>query len=185
VFRDLKSYQDAAESFSLPALHERFEFLRELGNLFLVRPEVLKAYITENALGRIDTTLLKPFLVQRADWSQVEKVFTDFGLPNGDGGDDTTAPGSAKGTGFRDRFGGRLSMMIKDLDLDRMRIGENMPALPSGLGGFSNRMSGIQVPVTLSSGMSAAGARMSAFAGTYSWSNGAFGNGQRTSDGPS
>ncbi|EIN11132.1 hypothetical protein PUNSTDRAFT_64692, partial [Punctularia strigosozonata HHB-11173 SS5] len=183
--KDLKSYQDVAESFALPSLHERFEFLRELGNLFLVRPEVLKQYITENALGRIDTALLKPYLVQRADWGQVEKVFSDLGFPNGEGaGEDSIAPNSAKGLGFRDRFGGRLSTMIKDLDLDRMRLGENinMPAITSGFGGLSNRMSGMQVSAGISSGM---GARMSAFAGNYSWSNGAFGAGQRTSGGSS
>ncbi|THH14390.1 hypothetical protein EW146_g5934 [Bondarzewia mesenterica] len=130
--KDLKSYQDAIGTFSIPALHERFEFIRQLGNVFLVRPEILKSYITENYLGRIDSTLLRPYLAQRSDWGQAEKGFNDTL-----GAEDVGAGAETKG--LRDRFGmGRLSMMMKDLE--GLRIGEgiqgmNMPALPSGFAG--------------------------------------------------
>lgn len=129
--KDLKSYQDTIATFAIPALHERFEFIRQLGNIFLVRPEILKSYITENYLGRIDSTLLRPYLAQRSDWGQAEKGFND-----GDAGADETG---AETKGLRDRFGmGRLSMMMKDLE--GLKIGEgiqgmNMPALPSGFSG--------------------------------------------------
>ena|ERR1700722_14801505 len=108
--RDLKSYQDTITTFNIPALQERFEFIRQLGNVFLVRPEVLKSYITENHLGRIDSALLKPYLAQRSDWAQVEKVFNDaMGIA-----DDGVA---SEGRGLRDRLGmGRLSVMMKELD---------------------------------------------------------------------
>jgi len=82
--KDLKSYQDIIASFNLPLLTERFEFLRQLGNIFLVRPEILKTYITENYLGRIDPALLRPYLAMRSDWSgQIERAWdSGIGLPS-------------------------------------------------------------------------------------------------------
>ena len=82
--RDLKSYKDIVASFNLPLLTERFEFLRQLGNVFLVRPDILKTYITENYLGRIDPALLRPYLSMRSDWSgQFERAWdSGIGLPS-------------------------------------------------------------------------------------------------------
>ena len=98
-----------------------------------MQPEVLKSYITQNYLGRIEPALLRPYLAQRSDWGHVEKGFSD------DTEDDT---GGRTGTkGLRDRFGmGRLSLMMKDLE--GLRIGDSvqmgMQALPSGFAhGFS------------------------------------------------
>jgi hypothetical protein len=100
-----------------------------------VQPEVLKSYITQNYLGRIEPALLRPYLAQRSDWGHVEKGFSDET-------EDDTGPGGRTGTkGLRDRFGmGRLSMMMKDLE--GLRIGDSvqmgMQALPSGFTqGFS------------------------------------------------
>jgi hypothetical protein len=120
----LKSYQDTISSFGIPSLHERFEFIRQLGNVFLVRPEILRSYITENYLGRIDSTLLKPYLAQRSDWGQFEKGFDD--------GAGTEEDGLMDGKGIKDRFGmGRLSTMMKDLE--GMKLGEGMGmSIPSG-----------------------------------------------------
>jgi len=125
--KDLKSYQDTIATFSIPALHERFEFIRQLGNIFLVQPEILKSYITENYLGRIEPNLLRPYLAQRSDWGYVEKRFSDDS--------EEAAGGKASTKGLRDRFGmGRLSMMMKDLE--GLRFGDSvqmgMQALPSG-----------------------------------------------------
>ena len=124
--RDLKSYQDIISSFAIPSLTERFEFIRQLGNVFLVRPDILRSYITEGYLGRIDATLLRPYLAQRSDWGQAEKGFNDSS-------EDVDAPG---GKGLKDRLGmGRLSMIMKDLEpLKDMSIRDmNMPTLPSSL----------------------------------------------------
>ena len=126
-FRDLKSYQDTIATFSIPALHERFEFIRQLGNIFLVQPEILKSYITENYLGRIEPNLLRPYLAQRSDWGHVEKRFSDDS--------EEVAGGKTNTKGLRDRFGmGRLSMMMKDLE--GLRFGDGvqmrMQALPTG-----------------------------------------------------
>lgn len=110
-------------TFSIPSLHERFEFIRQLGNVFLVRPDILRSYITEGYLGRIDATLLRPYLAQRSDWPQAEKGFNDSGT-----GEDVT-----EGKGLRDRFGmGRLSMIMKDLEI-REHMPVSMPSLPQGL----------------------------------------------------
>ncbi|KAH9939976.1 exocyst complex component Sec10 [Amylocystis lapponica] len=125
--KDLKSYQDTIGTFSIPSLHERFEFIRQLGNVFLVRPDILKSYITEGYLGRIDATLLRPYLAQRSDWGQAEKGFNDS----------TEDGGMAESKGLRDRLGmGRLSMIMKDLEpLRDMSLRDmNLPALPTSLG---------------------------------------------------
>ncbi|KAF7355497.1 Exocyst complex component protein [Mycena sanguinolenta] len=129
--KDIKSYQDTIATFGIPALHERFEFIRQLGNIFLIQPETLKSYITENYLGRVDTNLLKPYIAQRSDWGQFEKGFNDaYGEESG------------TGKGLKDRFG-RLSMIMKEVEglkLEGLKLSENitMPSIPSGFaGGFS------------------------------------------------
>jgi hypothetical protein len=62
-------------TFRIPSLSERFEFIRQLGNIFLIQPEILKSYITEGYLGRIDASLLRPYLCQRTDWVQFGSRF--------------------------------------------------------------------------------------------------------------
>ncbi len=104
---------------------ERFEFIRQLGNVFLVRPDILKSYITEGYLGRIDSSLLRPYLAQRSDWGQAEKGFNDS----------TGVEDGPEGKGLRDRFGmGRLSMIMKDLEPLRDQLPPmSMPSLPAGM----------------------------------------------------
>jgi hypothetical protein len=155
ISRDIKSYQDVVGTFKIPALRERFEFLRQLGQIFLLPPEVLKSYITENYLGRIDSSLLRPFLAQRADWgSQSEKAFND-GAP---------APPDPAGTDLRvagvgalgSRFA-RLSTMMKDLETKGFEgMGFNVPALPN-IGALHNisGISGLPSIATLSTGLPA------------------------------
>ncbi|KAI0952330.1 hypothetical protein AcV7_008177 [Taiwanofungus camphoratus] len=124
--KDIKSYQDIISTFSIPSLYERFEFIRQLGNVFLVRPDILKSYITEGYLGRIDSTLLRPYLAQRSDWGQAEKGFND-----------SSEDGAvAEGKGLRDRLGmGRLSMIMKDLEplRDMNMSGISIPSLPTSI----------------------------------------------------
>lgn len=110
---------------------ERFEFIRQLGNVFLVRPEILRSYITENYLGRIDSALLKPYLAQRSDWVQFENRFNE-GLQI----DDVAADVGNKG--LKDRFNvGRLSAMMKELE--GLKIGDGLSmSIPSSItGGFT------------------------------------------------
>ena len=64
--------------FGIPAIDERFDFVRLLGNLFFLPPDAIKAYIEDNALARVDLPLLRPYLMQRSDWGT-------FTLPGLDG----------------------------------------------------------------------------------------------------
>ncbi|KAG7449001.1 exocyst complex component Sec10 [Guyanagaster necrorhizus] len=132
--KDIKMYQDTIGSFGISALTERFEFIRQLGSVFLVRPDILKSYITENYLGRIDPTLLKPYLALRSDWGQLEKGFDDEA--------DTPAEDALTETkGLKDRFG-RLSLMMKDLEgLKLEGIRENMPTMPTSITSSFSRFS--------------------------------------------
>lgn len=122
-------YQDTISSFGIPSLTERYEFLRQLGNVFLVRPEILKSYITENYLGRIDPILLKPYISLRSDWGQFDRSFID-------GGADEEEVQVAEPKG---RFG-RLSVMMKDLEGLKLSDGIALPSMPSRnslAGGFT------------------------------------------------
>jgi len=143
--KDLKMYQDTIATFNMPALAERFEFIRQLGNVFLVRPEILKSYITENYLGRIEPGLLRPYLAQRSDWAQFERGF-DFE----DESTSSVAPGAKAagigglGSGLKDRFAagvgaGRLGAMMRDLENLRIGAGESLAlgSLPLSRGGGS------------------------------------------------
>ena len=127
--RDLKSYQDMITSFNIPILHERFEFIRQLGNIFLVRPEVLKSYITENYLGRIDPELLRPYIAQRSDWGQFEKGFDGIGVEDN----------ASETKRLKDRLGmSRLSAMMKDIEGLRLEDGI---AMANGIGSSLQRAS--------------------------------------------
>lgn len=93
LIKDLKSYQDTIAVFGISALAERFEFLRQLGNVFLVPPETLKMYTTEKYLGRIDPTLLQPYLSQRTDWAQIQSAYNSTTKAGGDTGNKLVTTG--------------------------------------------------------------------------------------------
>jgi len=76
--KDLTMYQDTIAKFNIPGLNERYEMIRELGNIFVVQPSILKSYLAESAmLGKIDGKLLKPFFLMRADYGDHGKKFWD------------------------------------------------------------------------------------------------------------
>ncbi|KZS97887.1 exocyst complex component Sec10 [Sistotremastrum niveocremeum HHB9708] len=118
--KDLKSYQDTISSFQIPSLSERFEFIRQLGNVFLLPPEALKTYINENYLARIDADLLRPYLQQRSDWSQFSKAFD---------GDENSV--MEKGGFVTTRLGAWME------NLENLRLGEGLTtSFPSSARGF-------------------------------------------------
>lgn len=91
--------------------------------------------MTEGYLGRIDSSLLKPYLALRSDWGQFEKGFDSETLPDA----------VTQGHGLRDRFT-RLSVMMKDLEnlkVDGISgisgLSMGMPGIPSGLTGTFSR----------------------------------------------
>lgn len=78
-------------------------------------------------MGRIDSTLLKPYLALRSDWGQFEKGFDEEA--------EGTPEGGADGRGLKDRFG-RLSVMMKELEgIKREGITMAMPTIPSAFAG--------------------------------------------------
>lgn len=110
--KDLASYQDVMASYSVPAINDRFDMLRQLGNSFIVQPNVLKSYLTESHLGRIDARLLRPYLAQRSDYSQFSRSLQlDDGLSAGAASDDTFTTSHAPGHGHGLFKGTRLSTM--------------------------------------------------------------------------
>ncbi|KAG8747424.1 Exocyst complex component 5 [Ceratobasidium sp. 414] len=138
--KDLKSYQDTISTYSIPALDERYEFLRQLGNIFLVPAQTLKSYVTESYLGRIDAQLLRPYLAQRSDWNEFERGY--------DGEEPAAGTAEVSGSGLRERLGvsGRLAVVVRELD--NLRTGDE------GNGGsLSQRNSGVfGLPTSMSFG---------------------------------
>lgn len=129
--RDLALYQDTISAFSLPALNDRFEMLRQLGNVFIVQPDILRSYLNEAYLARIENRLLRPFVMMRSDYGDYSRRFWDevFG-PDGVQGADGAAGqvgGSAAGQGGATggAMGGAVSALGK------------IPGL-SSLGNFSS-----------------------------------------------
>jgi hypothetical protein len=106
ISRDLASYQDTISSFSISILNDRFEMLRQLGNSFIVQPNVLKSYMTESHLGRIDARLLRPYLAQRSDYSTFSRS-----LQLEDGVDEQIVLEKSALSGFKGGAGSRLSAM--------------------------------------------------------------------------
>ncbi|GAA6011420.1 hypothetical protein JCM11491_002777 [Sporobolomyces phaffii] len=75
--KDLALYQDTISTFSLSALNDRFEMLRQLGNVFIVQPDILKSYLNESYLARIENRLLRPFVMMRSDYGDFGRRFWD------------------------------------------------------------------------------------------------------------
>lgn len=74
--KDIAKYQEAIALFKVPPLNERFEFLRQLGNVFMVKPEILKSLFEEGYLAKIDQRSILPYLQMRADYksSKIESI---------------------------------------------------------------------------------------------------------------
>ncbi|KAG8896568.1 Exocyst complex component 5 [Tulasnella sp. 403] len=135
--KDLKSYQDTIATFGMPALDERFEFIRQLGNVFLVRPEILKSYVTEDYLGRIDSRLLRPYLAQRSDWGEFR--YDDAVAVGADAAPEPVGNVVEDGEvrGLRERLGmGKIREMMKELE------GLRAHGLSSGSGAGTSQQGG-------------------------------------------
>jgi len=108
--RDLALYQDTVSSFALPTLNDRFEMLRQLGNVFIVQPDILRSYLTEAYLARIENRLLRPFVMMRSDYGDYSRRFWDDVF-----GPDAPAPGAgagdAAGPSAGERVGGAVSAL--------------------------------------------------------------------------
>ncbi|KAJ8330382.1 hypothetical protein BDV3_003129 [Batrachochytrium dendrobatidis] len=72
--KDVSKYHEVIMTFKITLLDERFDMIKELGNMFIVKPENLKSVINEGYLGRIEMQLLHPYLSLRADWAKLSKI---------------------------------------------------------------------------------------------------------------
>ncbi|PWZ02695.1 exocyst complex component Sec10 [Testicularia cyperi] len=106
--KDLAMYQDAVGTFGISALSDRFEMLRQLGNLFIVQASVLKSYMREGHLAKIDERLLRPYLLRRADYAKEVRDLDDGPFTSASASSTTaTAPNAAAATAGADGlFGG-------------------------------------------------------------------------------
>lgn len=91
----MATYQETLGRFGIPAINDRFDMLRQLGNTFIIGPNVLKSYMTEGHLGKIDARLLRPYLAQRSDYSAFSRS-----LQLDDGGGGGSALSAADGGGI-------------------------------------------------------------------------------------
>ncbi|RIB24859.1 exocyst complex protein [Gigaspora rosea] len=66
--KDIAKYQETITIFKVPKLDERFEMLRQLGNLFIVKPEILKSVLNEGYLAKVDIKYILPYLQARTDF---------------------------------------------------------------------------------------------------------------------
>ncbi|CAG8625343.1 11133_t:CDS:10, partial [Racocetra persica] len=66
--KDIAKYQETITIFKLSQLDERFEMLRQLGNLFIVKPEILKSVLNEGYLANVDIKYILPYLQARTDF---------------------------------------------------------------------------------------------------------------------
>lgn len=80
--KDLALYQEAIGTFGISVVSDRFEMLRQLGNLFIVQASVLKSYMREGHLAKIDERLLRPYLLRRADYAREVRDLDDGPAPS-------------------------------------------------------------------------------------------------------
>nr|CAG8602454.1 11762_t:CDS:10 [Entrophospora candida] len=66
--KDITKYQETFASFKIPQLDERFELLHQLGNLFVVKPEILKSVLNEGYLAKLEIRYVIPYLQMRTDF---------------------------------------------------------------------------------------------------------------------
>ncbi|WVF69874.1 hypothetical protein IAT40_004656 [Kwoniella sp. CBS 6097] len=139
--KDLASYQEAMSSYGIQAVNDRFDMLRQLGNSFIVQPNVLKSYMTESHLGRIDARLLRPYLAQRSDYSQFSRSLQ---LDDGAGGG-----GALPST--EDHSGSAHSPTISSISSSMLNRSSSI-----GIGG-SGRFKGSRLSTMSMSGVAGAG----------------------------
>ncbi|CAO3622249.1 unnamed protein product [Cunninghamella blakesleeana] len=72
VAKDIAKYQEVIQVFKIPTLNDRFEMLRQLGNIFVVKPEILRSILSEGYLARLEPNVLYPYLVKREDFKSAQ-----------------------------------------------------------------------------------------------------------------
>jgi len=80
--KDIAKYQETVKTWNIPSLDERFETLRQLGKVFLAKPEMLPSVLNEGSLAKADFKSLYPYLQMRVDFktSKIDKLFEKLNL---------------------------------------------------------------------------------------------------------
>ncbi|KAG0246781.1 Exocyst complex component 5 [Mortierella sp. GBA43] len=108
--RDIAKYQESVKAWNIPSLDERFEMLRQLGNVFLVVPENLPAALNEGHLGKADFKSLYPYLQMRADFktSKIDKLLERLGIGNNSGGGESNVATASRIAALEDLTGAKF-----------------------------------------------------------------------------
>ncbi|CAG8632806.1 3210_t:CDS:2, partial [Paraglomus occultum] len=74
--KDIAKYQEAIAQYKIAALDECFEMLREIGNLFVVKLDIIPSVLSEGFLSKIEVQHLQPYLAARTDFKSggIEKL---------------------------------------------------------------------------------------------------------------
>ncbi|KAF9582414.1 Exocyst complex component 5 [Lunasporangiospora selenospora] len=91
--QDIAKYQEAVKVWNISSLNERFEMLRELGKVFMVKPENLPSTLNEGYLAQVDIKTLQPYLQMRVDFktSKIDKLMEKLNLTWGGGSNSNNA----------------------------------------------------------------------------------------------
>ncbi|BGP22067.1 Exocyst complex component 5 [Rhodotorula toruloides] len=148
--KDLALYQDTISTLSLPALNDRYEMLRQLGNVFIVQPDILRSYLNEAYLARIENRLLRPFVMMRSDYGDYsrrfwDEVFGPDGVQGAEGaagqvGAGATGQGGGAGSGA---MGGAVSALGKIPGLSSLgNLGSGFASTVGGSGAENGSANG-------------------------------------------
>ncbi|QSL64679.1 hypothetical protein MERGE_001981 [Pneumocystis wakefieldiae] len=74
--KDLTEYEKCIGAWGIPKLNEKFKLLHELGNIFIVRTDILGSLLHQGILGRITLKYLIPYISKRTDYytSDINKI---------------------------------------------------------------------------------------------------------------
>ncbi|KAJ3313826.1 Exocyst complex component 5 [Boothiomyces sp. JEL0838] len=75
---DITRYHEVVIQFRVENLDEYFNVLKELCNLYIVKPENLRMVLQEGYLGRMELPVLHSYISLRADWSKLGKLEKDL-----------------------------------------------------------------------------------------------------------
>ncbi|CAO3578914.1 unnamed protein product [Absidia cylindrospora] len=114
VTKDIAKYQEVIQMFKIPTLNDRFEMLRQLGNIFVVKPEILRSILSEGYLARLEPNVLYPYLEKRADFktARLDRIL-GIAMDENNGGNTNTG-GSSGGSSRDQKATQRRSLFVND-----------------------------------------------------------------------
>jgi hypothetical protein len=77
ITRDIQKYSESISLLGIASLIEKFEILREIGSLFVVKPESISSVLEGGILSQVEFKNLKPYLQMRMDWARISKFLED------------------------------------------------------------------------------------------------------------